>query len=133
MRKVRNGIIIAALAVPLVAVSVGWAQTGMGTPEDQKNIIAGICGTQIPLSPEGCVCFAERALIELDDPQRAYLILTVIQPPAAERMEIAHSQADLRTIALFIDAAQKGCAAASTEEAPAGADQPSAEDGAAAE
>ena len=119
MRKVRNGIIIAALAVPLVAVSVGWAQTGMGTPEDQKNIIAGICSTQIPLSPAGCVCFAERALTELDDPQRAYLILTVIQPPAAERMEIAHSQADLRTIALFIDAAQKGCAAAGGALPPA--------------
>jgi hypothetical protein len=119
MRKVRNGIIIAALAVPLVAVSVGWAQTGFGTPEDQKNIIAGICGTQIPLNPQGCVCFAERAMTELDDPQRAYLILTVIQPPAAERLDIAHSQEDLKTIALFIDAAQKGCAAAGGGQPPA--------------
>jgi hypothetical protein len=98
----------------------------MGTPEDQKNIIAGICGTQIPLSPQGCLCFAERAMTELNDPQRAYLILTVIQPPAAERSEIARSQEDLRTIALFIDAAQKGCAGG---EAPG---QPPAEGGAAA-
>jgi hypothetical protein len=52
-------------------------------------------------------------MTELNDPQRTYLILTVIQPPAAERLEIARSQPDLRTIALFIDAAQKGCAAAS--------------------
>jgi hypothetical protein len=116
-----------ALSLPFIAVSaVVWAQTGMGTPEDQKNIIAGICGTQIPLSPQGCLCFAERAMSELNGPQRAYLILTVTQPPAAERLEIARSAEDIKTIALFIDTAQKGCAAASGQ-----AGQPPAAGGAA--
>ncbi|MGH6923282.1 MAG: hypothetical protein ACRED5_06035 [Propylenella sp.] len=122
-----NAVAGAALVLLVAGPVAAWAQTGMGTPEDQKNIIAGICGTQIPLNPEGCVCFAKRAMTELSDPQRAYLILTVIQPPAAERLEIARSQQDLRTIALFIDAAQKGCAAVGGQ-APG---QPPAEGGAA--
>jgi hypothetical protein len=128
MRIVSRAWAFAALTAAFVASAP--AETGFGTPEDQQNIIAGICGTQIPLNPQGCTCFAERAMTELDDPQRAYLILTVIQPPAAERLEIAHSLEDLRTIALFIDAAQKSCAAAGGQppaeaaEAPAEGEAP---------
>ena len=91
---------------------------------DQQNLIAGICGSQVPLNAEGCACFAERAMTELDEPQRAYLILTVIQPPAAERHEMARSQPDLKTIALFIEGALKACAAAGGAPAPSEAAPP---------
>jgi hypothetical protein len=46
--------------------------------------------------------------------------MTVVQPPAAERMPMAGSQPDLKAIALFIEAAQKDCAGS----APAAPPQP---------
>lgn len=100
-----------AVASLLMAVPAAAQQSELnfGTKEDEQNIIASICGTQVQLTPAGCVCFAEHAMTELDTNQRAYLILTVIQPPAAERLEIAKSQDSLKAIFQFIEGAQKTC------------------------
>ena len=94
-------------AVPALAQDAGF-----GSPERQQNMIAGICQTQLTIGEAGCFCLAERAMAELSDPQRDYLILTVVQPPAAERSPMARSQDDLRVIAGFIETARQECAAA---------------------
>jgi hypothetical protein len=46
--------------------------------------------------------------------------MTVVQPPVAERMPMASSQPDLKTIALFIEAATKDCAGPPAAAAPSG-------------
>ena len=83
-----------------------------GTKAQEEVLIANICGTQIKdLGQAGCACLAKEAMTALDDPQREYLILSVVQPPAADRTATARSQADLKTIALFLTSAQTECAA----------------------
>ena len=83
-----------------------------GTPAQEEVLIANICGTQIKgLGQAGCACLAKEAMTALDDPQREYLILSVVQPPAADRTPTARSQADLQRIALFLQDAGKDCAA----------------------
>ncbi len=86
---------------------------------DQKNLIAGLCTTQFDLDAAGCACVAQHALDELDDNQRAYLVLSVLQPPAAEKMPIAQSKEELTTLFNFLAAAHDACA-------PAGATPPAA-------
>ena len=86
------------------------AETSFGSPDQQRAMIAGICQTQLTIGEAGCRCLAERSIGELSNPQREYLIMTVIQPPAAQRMPMARSQADLQTIAAFIDSARTACA-----------------------
>jgi hypothetical protein len=86
------------------------AETQFGSPDQQRTIIAGICQTQLTIGEAGCHCLAERSIGELSDPQREYLIMTVIQPPAAQRMAMARSQADLEVIAAFIESARTTCA-----------------------
>lgn len=110
----------AALAAGLAlsaAAPASAVETRFGNVEDQKNIITAICGTQVKLDDKGCRCLAERAITDLDDPQRAFLILSVVQPTAAERTGIAHSKPDLTTIALFIESARKACSG-EAESAP---------------
>jgi len=92
-----------------------------GTTEDQKNLIAGLCTTQLDLDAAGCTCVAEKALIELDENQRAYLILSVVQPQAAEKMPIASSKEELTTIFNFLGAAHDACAKESAPGNPGAA------------
>jgi hypothetical protein len=125
MRRSTSSLLVSLLA-PLLLTNHVMAQAQKDP--DQKNLIAGICGTQIPLDAAGCACFAEHAMAELDEPQRAYLILTVVQPRAAEGNPIARSQKDLMAIALFIDRTQKACAAEGAT-APAPGESPPAESG----
>ncbi len=65
------------------------AESAFGPPERQQAMIAGICQTQLAIGEAGCRCLAERAMGELSDPQREYLIMTVVQPPVAERLPMA--------------------------------------------
>jgi hypothetical protein len=94
----------------LYAATTGVAQeTSFGSPEDQRHLIAGLCGTQLDIGPDGCSCLADRAMAELDDPQRTYLILSVVQPPAAERLPIAGSHDQLALIFGFLEKASADC------------------------
>jgi hypothetical protein len=95
----------AALACPAAA------ESQFGSPNQQRTMIAGICQTQLTIGEAGCWCLAQRSIDELSDPQREYLIMTVIQPPVAERMAMARSQDDLNVIATFIESARTACAA----------------------
>ena len=72
-------------------------------------MIAGICLGQLALGEDACTCLAERAMAELDDAQRDYLLLTVVNPPQAESSAIARSQADLTTIFTFLQQASVAC------------------------
>jgi hypothetical protein len=94
------------------------AESAFGTREQEQAMIATICGTQLTIGVEPCACLAERAMTELSDGQREYLIMTVVQPPAAERMPMAAAQGDLRAIAGFLDAAGKDCAGSAAATAP---------------
>jgi hypothetical protein len=86
------------------------AENQFGSPDQQRTMIAGICQTQLAIGEAGCWCLAQRSIDELSDPQREYLIMTVVQPPAAERMAMARSQDDLKVIAAFIENARTACA-----------------------
>ena len=91
------------------------AESAYGPKEDQRNLIAGICSTQLALDAAACSCLADRAINELNDAQLNYLILSVVQPPVAAGTDIGKSQAELGTIFTFLEAARRDCAAA---EAP---------------
>jgi hypothetical protein len=123
MYGIRTHVVVAALIVQL-AMTAGHAQDmGLGTPADQKNLIAGICTTQLKdLDAAGCSCLADRSLTELDDPQRAYLILSVVQPPAAERLPIAGQKDELAKIFNFLGAAHTACATPGAAPKPEGGD-----------
>lgn len=112
MRNPRKFSVGAAVAPALIVLSVnaGAQQPIFGTPDDQRDQIAGICTTQLAIGEGGCACLAGRAMVELDDPQREYLIMSVVQPPVAERLAVARSQADMVAIFTFLDAARQECA-----------------------
>jgi hypothetical protein len=121
--------LVAAIGL-LGPVEAAFAQdTGFGTPEDQKNLIAGLCSVQLNIGPAGCTCLAERALTELDEPQRSYLIMSVVQPPAAERLPIAKSKEQLATIFGFLEKASGECrqGAPAAPPAPAAGEEPKAD------
>jgi hypothetical protein len=107
----------------LVLASIAQAEEtkGSGTKEDQKNLIAGLCTTQLDLDAAGCTCVAERSLTELNDDQRAYLVLSVVQPQAAEKMPIAKSQEELTAIFNFLGAAHESCKSGAASPAQDGA------------
>jgi hypothetical protein len=95
----------------LVLAGFSYAEEtkGSGTKVDQRTVIAGLCTTQLDLDAAGCTCVAERSLTELNDDQRAYLVLSVVQPQAAEKMPIAQSKEELAAIFNFLGAAHDGC------------------------
>ena len=65
------------------------AEAGKGPKEDERNLVAGICTTQLAIGDAACSCLADRAINELDQEQLNYLILSVVQPQAAEGSGIA--------------------------------------------
>jgi len=128
MVKTKNGVFIAAVLMSLSAPA--WAQTSK-TPETQGAVqtaataqaapdadrlerarLAGACLGQLGLSEAGCVCFTERAVAELSNLQRDYLLATAIAPRAAERIGRDVKPADLQSLAKFIDAVGQVCAGA---------------------
>ena len=121
----------ATLAALLMLAGQAYAEdVGLGSPEDQRNLVAGICTTQLKdLDTAGCTCLADRSLTELDDPQRAFLILSVVQPPAAERLPIAREKEQLAAIFTFLEAAHAACAKSASPPAEGGAqpEQPAAQ------
>ena len=113
MRYVAKISALAAIAVVLFASggSAGAQESANRTIDQEKQIIAAICGTEMPkLGAAGCACLAERAAQELDDRHRAYLILTVTHPRAAEQDPMSQAQPDLRILAEFLDKAATACA-----------------------
>jgi hypothetical protein len=106
-RSVLVGLLL--LVQPVVASA---AESAYGPKEDQRNLIAGICSTQLALDAAACSCLADRAINELNDAQLNYLILSVVQPPVAAGTDIGKSQAELGTIFTFLEAARRDCAAA---------------------
>jgi hypothetical protein len=129
VQYLRYGLRAAAPALLLTAFLAGPASAqdpSFGSPEEQRNLIAGICTTQLPIGDAGCACLADRALVELDDAQRSYLIFSVVQPPVAERSPIARSQDQLAAIFRFLESASEACrsADAAPETPGQGADAP---------
>ena len=113
MRYLANISALAAIAVVLFVSggSAGAQDSANPTMDQEKQIVAAICTTQMPsLGAAGCACLAERAAEELDDRHRDYLILTVTNPRAAERDPMAQAQPDLRILADFLDKAATACA-----------------------
>ena len=106
--------------LPLLASTVASlaAETPFGTYADEQNIIAAICVGQLNISHAACACLAERAMQELNDAQREYLVMTVVQPPSAEKLEIAQSKTDMQTIFTFLGMAQQSCVASTAETPP---------------
>ena len=104
--------------LPALAVA---QETSFGSPEDQRNLIAGICGTQLNIGPEPCACLADRAMTELDEPQRTYLILSAVQPATAETLPIAGLPDQLALIFGFLEKAGAECRDAAAD-GDAGAD-----------
>jgi hypothetical protein len=104
------GVVVAGVALlGLSGVAGAEEAAGSGSKADQKNLIAGLCTTQLDLDAAGCTCVAERSLTELNDDQRAYLVLSVVQPQAAEKMPIAKSKEELAAIFNFLGAAHEAC------------------------
>ncbi|RFC66148.1 hypothetical protein DYI37_01365 [Fulvimarina endophytica] len=55
--------------------------------ENQTELISGLCAIQLKnMSREACSCLADASLEALSDPQRDYLIASVVAPPVADRM-----------------------------------------------
>jgi hypothetical protein len=115
----------ARLALPIVALLSAYgpaaaAEAGKGPKEDERNLIAGICTTQLAIGDAACSCLADRAINELDQEQLNYLILSVVQPQTAEGSNVAKSQQSLASIFTFLEAARQDCvAAAAPPAAPA--------------
>ena len=78
----------------------------------QKANLAEACGTQLTLSPAACVCLAERAMGDLTALQRDYLLASAVAPRAAERIGMDITQADIQTLARFLDTTAEACAEA---------------------
>ncbi|MEH6720752.1 MAG: hypothetical protein V7704_17870 [Aurantimonas endophytica] len=79
---------------------------------NQVELIAGLCGVQMKqMTPLACTCLAEQALEKLSDPQRDYLIASVVAPPVAERMlgDGRVGQPDQETIFAFLNATSEAC------------------------
>lgn len=81
--------------------------------DNQIEMIAGLCGVQIKaMTPAACTCLATEAMSELSDPQRDYLIASVVAPPVADRMlkDRRVGDADQTTIFAFLNETADACA-----------------------
>jgi hypothetical protein len=98
-----GGAMMLAVAGPAVA---------QGSPDTMQNTrLAEACGIEMRLSEAGCRCVADRAMGNLTDLQRDYLLATVIAPGAAHRMRAKISHDDMQTLARFLASAEQECAA----------------------
>jgi len=77
----------------------------------QTTRIAEACVVEMRLSAAGCRCLSDRALTDLSDLQREYLLATAISPSAAERMRAQVSQDDIQILAKFLASAGQECSA----------------------
>lgn len=99
----------------LVAAAL-LASSGPAASQDagdsmQKARLAEACGIELSLSVAGCRCLTDRAMVDLNDLQRDYLLATAIAPSAADRMRDRVSQDDVRVLAKFLVTAEQECSA----------------------
>ena len=95
-------------------------QVGKG---NQVEMIAGLCGVQLKgMTTAACTCLAEKALTALSDPQRDYLIASVVAPPVSDRMlkDGRVGEADQKLLFAFLNKTSTECAASTAGTAPAG-------------
>ena len=105
----RTNIVFLVAAILLAASGPAPAQ-----PTDdaiQRTRLAEACGIQLKLSVAGCRCLADRAVADLSDLQRDYLLATAVAPRAAERIRASISQQDIQVLARFLAAAAQECSA----------------------
>ena len=79
---------------------------------EQVKMITGICTVQIKnITIPACTCLAEKSLTALSDPQRDYMIASVVAPPVADRMlkDGRIKDEDQKTIFAFIDSTSDAC------------------------
>ncbi|MEN3793341.1 hypothetical protein [Fulvimarina sp. MAC3] len=94
---------------------------------NQIELITGLCGIQMKdMSKPACGCLAEASIDGLSDPQRDYLIASVIAPPVSDRMisDGRVSEADQKDIFSFLQTTSQSCKAKFADganEAPADA------------
>ncbi|GGD43601.1 hypothetical protein [Aureimonas glaciei] len=84
-----------------------------GDKATQIELITGLCGIQMKqMSEPACHCLAEQTLTGLSDPQRDYLIATVVSPPVADRMLADNrvGKVDQEAIFAFLTVTSDACA-----------------------
>lgn len=84
-----------------------------GDKATQVELITGLCGIQMKqMTPPACHCLAEQTLTGLSDPQRDYLIATVVSPPVADRMlaDQRVGKVDQEAIFAFLTVTSDACA-----------------------
>ena len=114
----------AAPAVPGATPDKQFDLPRIGNKDTQIQLISGLCGIQMKeMSPLACHCLAEQTLTGLSDPQRDYLIATVVAPPVADRMlaDGRVGQPDQKVIFDFISATAESCTTGKFVAKPAGA------------
>lgn len=102
-----------APATPGAAPTKQFEILRAGDKATQIELITGLCGIQMKeMSKEACHCLAEQTLTGLSDPQRDYLIATVVAPPVADRMlaDGRVGQPDQGVIFDFISKTADSCA-----------------------
>ncbi|MCK5931720.1 MAG: hypothetical protein KAG89_06070 [Fulvimarina manganoxydans] len=93
--------------------------------DNQVELITGLCGVQMKdMTKADCACLAESAMDALSDPQRDYLIASVVAPPVADRMlkDGRVGESDQVTIFTFLNTQSDQCRAG----AQGGAEAPDA-------
>jgi hypothetical protein len=95
----------------MLLLTIGSALGQESRETMQKTRIAEACRVEMKLSVAGCNCLADRALADLNDVQREYLLATAISPSAAERMREQVSQDDIQILARFLGSAGQECSA----------------------
>ena len=103
----RTGCVLGTML--LISTGSAFGQDSVKTVQTTR--IAEACGVEMKLSAAGCRCLADRALTDLSDLQREYLLATAISPSAAERMRGQVSQDDIQILAKFLASAGQECSA----------------------
>lgn len=91
--------------------------------DNQIEMIAGLCGVQMKeMTPAACTCLATQAMTALSDPQRDYLIASVVAPPVADRMlkDRRVGESDQKIIFTFLNTTSDACASGTFAPAPEG-------------
>ena len=107
MSKARWTPFAAAVSALLAVGGSSAAQTIEQARE--KARLTEACGVELKLSDAGCSCLGDRAMSDLTDIQREYLLATAIAPSAAGRMRDKVSPDDIQVLAKFLATAEQEC------------------------
>ena len=99
---------------PFLLLALVWAPSNPAVAQTmeasiQKARIAEACGVELKLSEAGCGCVSDRAMSDLSDVQREYLLATAVAPSAAARMRGRVSNDDIQVLAKFLATAAQEC------------------------